>query len=128
MTARWVECSTVAELIMGPMKDDVAIVDVRDEDFYGGHIKDAIHWESTRFCNDADVDALIDLHLANKGRAVVHCMMSQQRGPRCAAKLAQRLQERSMQQPAVLVMTGGFSKFNRLYGSNPDLVELDSAP
>lgn len=58
------------------------------QDFYGGHIKGAIHWESTRFYNDVDVDALIDSHLANKGRAVVHCMMSQQRGPRCAGESA----------------------------------------
>lgn len=31
MTARYVECSTVAELIRGPMKDEVAVVDVRDD-------------------------------------------------------------------------------------------------
>jgi hypothetical protein len=30
-TVRYIECSTVAELITGPMKDDVAVVDVRDE-------------------------------------------------------------------------------------------------
>jgi hypothetical protein len=41
--------------------------------------------------------------------------------------LVQRLQERGMQQPAVLVMTGGFSKFNRLYGNVSELVELDPA-
>jgi hypothetical protein len=31
MTMRWVECSTVAELITGPVKEDIAVVDVRDE-------------------------------------------------------------------------------------------------
>lgn len=30
-TVRYIDCSTVAELISGPMKDDLAVVDVRDE-------------------------------------------------------------------------------------------------
>jgi Cdc25 family phosphatase len=50
-------------------------------------------------------------------------MLSQQRGPRCAARLAQRLQDRGLAQPSVLVMSGGWSKFARLYGDNPELVE-----
>lgn len=125
-TVRYIECSTVAELISGPMKDDLAVVDVRDEDFYGGHVKGAINLDSFQFSDDAAVDSLIDKQLAGKGRVVVHCMLSQQRGPRCANRLAARLQERGLAQPAVLVMAGGFQKFARLYGSNPDLVELDN--
>lgn len=31
MAARYVEPSTVAELITGPMKDETAVVDVRDD-------------------------------------------------------------------------------------------------
>lgn len=30
-SVRFIECSTVAELITGPMRDEVAIIDVRDE-------------------------------------------------------------------------------------------------
>jgi hypothetical protein len=37
-TVRYIECSTVAELITGPMKDDVAVVDVRDEVSMGTRI------------------------------------------------------------------------------------------
>lgn len=89
-------------------------------------MKGAINLDSYQFSNDTAVDALIDQQLAGKGRVVVHCMLSQQRGPRCASRLAARLQERGLVQPAVLVMAGGFQKFARLYGDNPELVELDN--
>lgn len=42
---------------------------------------------------------------------------------RCASRLAQRLQDRGLQQPAVLVMSGGWQRFSRLYGDNPELVQ-----
>jgi Cdc25 family phosphatase len=93
------------------------------QDFVGGHIKGAINMEAERFADDAAVDQLIDKALADKSRVVVHCMLSQQRGPRCAARLAQRMQERGLQQPSVLVMSGGWSRFDRLYGDNADLVD-----
>lgn len=113
----------MADLLRGPMQKEVAVVDCRDDDFVGGHIKGAVNMEAEHFSEDAAVDQLIDTALAGKTRVVVHCMLSQQRGPRCAARLAQRLQDRGMVQPSVLVMSGGWSKFVRLYGDNPELVE-----
>jgi Cdc25 family phosphatase len=74
------------------------------------------------FADDSAVDQLIDGQLAGKDRVVVHCQFSQQRGPRSAQRLAQRLQERGIQQPAVLVMSGGWAQFSRQYGSDPQLV------
>lgn len=94
------------------------------QDFVGGHVRGAINWESSRFYDDADVDALIN-SLAGKERVVVHCMLSQQRGPRAAARLAARLAERGMQQPSVLVMSGGFQRFARMYGGDARLVAMD---
>lgn len=93
------------------------------QDFVGGHIKGAINMEAEHFAEDAAVDQLIDTALAGKTRVVLHCMLSQQRGPRCAARLAQRLQDRGLQEPAVLVMNGGWQKFSRMYGDNADLVQ-----
>lgn len=55
------------------------------QDFEGGHIKGAINLDSYQFSDDAAVDDLIDNKLANKSRVVVHCMLSQQRGPRCGS-------------------------------------------
>lgn len=115
----------VADLLRGPMRQEVAVVDCRDDDFIGGHIKGAINMEAEHFADEAAVDQLIDTSLQQKTRVVLHCMLSQQRGPRCAARLAQRLQERGLQQPAVLVMSGGWSRFSRMYGDNPELVEHD---
>lgn len=78
--------------------------------------------EAEHFADDTAVDQLIDNDLAGKQRVILHCMLSQQRGPRCAARLAQRLADRGLQQPAVLVMSGGWQRFSRMYGDNPELV------
>jgi Cdc25 family phosphatase len=100
----------------------VAVLDCRDDDFAGGNIRGAINLPAEAFYGDSSaVDELIDT-LAGKSRVVVHCFLSQQRGPRCAARLAQRLQERGLTQQ-VLVMSGGWQRFSRLYGSDPQLVE-----
>lgn len=58
------------------------------QDFEGGHIKGAINLDSYQFSDDAAVDDLIDNKLIHKTRVVVHCMLSQQRGPRYAAAVA----------------------------------------
>lgn len=39
MTARYVDCSTVAEMVTGPMKDEVAVVDVRDDVSRGWYLE-----------------------------------------------------------------------------------------
>jgi hypothetical protein len=39
--------------------------------------------EAEHFADEAAVDQLIDTALAGKTRVVLHCMLSQQRGPRC---------------------------------------------
>jgi Cdc25 family phosphatase len=96
---------------------------VPSQDFEDGHIQGAVNWESTRWSEVAAIDNLIDQHLQDKERVVVHCAFSQQRGPRCADKLVNRLQERGLQQPAVLLMNGGFNRFWRLFGEDRSLVQ-----
>jgi len=100
------------------------------QDFPGGHIRGALNVPSHSLTEKGVLDGLIDGALANKSRVIVHCMLSQVRGPRAAAQLAARLSERGCTQPAVLVMEGGWSKFGRIYGSDAALVEHggDSGP
>ena len=69
-------------------RDKVAVVDVRDEDFYGGHIKGSLNIPAGEFNEDAGVDNAIDQLPKAVNTCVVHCMLSQVRGPRSAGRCA----------------------------------------
>ncbi len=57
-------------------------------------------------------------------QVVLHCMFSQQRGPRCALELARRLETTDLSpSPQVYVLRGGFTGFVRHYKNETDLVE-----
>lgn len=90
------------------------IVDVRDDDFADGHIPGAVNWTVDRFEDSAEIDELVETHLDGKERVVLHCMLSQQRGPHAARRLASRLAQLGKPLPGVLVMQGGFSRWARL--------------
>ncbi|RYP60113.1 hypothetical protein DL771_010623 [Monosporascus sp. 5C6A] len=70
----------------------VAIVDVRDDDHIGGHIKSSLHFPSGSL--DATMPTLLR-QLADKDTVVFHCALSQQRGPSAALRY---LREREAQQ------------------------------
>ncbi|KAB5545913.1 hypothetical protein GE09DRAFT_1224860 [Coniochaeta sp. 2T2.1] len=61
----------------------IAVVDVRDDDRIGGHIKNSIHAPSNTL--DAKMPTLVR-QLADKKTVVFHCALSQQRGPSAAIK------------------------------------------
>lgn len=94
------------------------------QDFVDGHVKGAVNHPSSTFA--AHVDRVIE-QLGDKSKVIVHCQLSQVRGPRCAGILAQRLQELGKTQ-SVLVMEGGFSAFGAAYSGDAALVERESAP
>lgn len=52
------------------------------QDFAGGHVRGAVNAPSELWSDDSHIDSLIDQHVAGKDMVVVHCMFSQQRGPR----------------------------------------------
>lgn len=57
------------------------------QDFAEGHVKGAINIPSERFRSDEQVDAALQsLAAAGKERIVVHCALSQQRGPNAARR------------------------------------------
>ncbi|KAI8467529.1 MAG: Rhodanese-like protein [Monoraphidium minutum] len=114
MEPRPVTCEVVKQMLEGPMAESTLVVDVRDDDFGDGHIPGALNWVVDNF-NDTDgIDELVDKHLDGKERVVVHCMLSQQRGPYAARRLAGRLAQLGKPLPYVLVMQGGFSRWARL--------------
>lgn len=77
--------------------DQIVIVDVRGADEFSedGHIKGAISAPSTEWADSAFVDGILNDHIVGAGsskKLVFHCAHSQQRGPKCARILQERLE------------------------------------
>jgi rhodanese-related sulfurtransferase len=95
----------------------LVVLDVRDDDYAGGHIAQARHVPAGKFlADDAGGAAQAQARaVVGKETVVVHCALSQVRGPACASRLAAALEElRAPVVPRVLVLEGGFSAFARL--------------
>jgi Cdc25 family phosphatase len=93
----YIEASELASIIRD-QRDSVdrtfAVVDVRDDDYYGGHIPGAVNVPSLTWDDDDTVEKLIKDYVEpgkEKEFVVFHCMQSMQRGPSCAMRFANRL-------------------------------------
>lgn len=68
-------------------RDSIVVLDVRDDDFPGGHIKGCVNIPSYAFRSLEEIDAFIQERLPDSvDTVVVHCYLSQQRGPLCARR------------------------------------------
>jgi len=110
----------VARLV-GSGGSDFVVVDVRDGDFgEGGFVRGAVNVPSDTFRER--IGAVLEEH-GGKETIVVHCMMSQMRGPTCATMLVQAMNAAEVPWRAnVVVMTGGFRQFRYSYGGRADLI------
>lgn len=72
-----------ALLLTKPTADRVAVVDVRDSDHVGGHIRGSRHWPSTTL---AHATPELVRSLQRTERVVFHCALSQERGPSAALR------------------------------------------
>ncbi|CBQ71564.1 conserved hypothetical protein [Sporisorium reilianum SRZ2] len=116
-----------------PNQREVAIVDVRDDDFEGGNILNARNHPSSTFPDQ--VQDLVYGSLKDYKQVIFHCHLSQQRGPKAAGQYAQARQaaiesgklpkedEAAKPQQEVLVLRGGFSEFQDKYKKDPAVVE-----
>ncbi|CCG80930.1 Putative uncharacterized protein [Taphrina deformans PYCC 5710] len=99
----------------------VAIIDVRDADFYGGQIVNARNVPSHQF-----QDRLQEVveQTKDKERVVFHCSLSQQRGPHASrvyeAALKQALEGQG-RRPEVYILEGGFVGWQKLYAEDSKL-------
>jgi rhodanese-related sulfurtransferase len=73
----------LSSILLSPESSKVAIVDVRDDDHVGGHIRSSIHVPTSIL--DHRTTEIVD-SLADKEIVVFHCYLSQQRGPGAALK------------------------------------------
>ena len=101
------------------------VIDVREEDRKGGHIKHSIHIPAPVF--RASPSQAIPL-VKDAELVVVHCMYSQVRGPSCAALLAAALDSAVAKKevegnPQVTVLEGGFAGMLRNREGNEDLFQ-----
>jgi len=110
------------------------IVDVRDDDFKGGNIKDCFHLPSQDFQDNVGGLAM---KLKGVPKVIFHCALSQARGPKCARIYSETLDalsekvdtEESVSKPQqpeeqeILVLRNGFTGFQDAYKNDPDLVE-----
>lgn len=104
----------------------VVVVDVRDDDRAGGHIKGSTHVPANDF--KRAMPHFLSLW-ATKDAVVFHCMMSQMRGPSCARAFANEAEDAVKRgeidkMPQVMVLEGGFREFARNFSEeSKDLFE-----
>ncbi|KAK2465412.1 hypothetical protein APHAL10511_002766 [Amanita phalloides] len=123
LTVNYISSQQLADIIKSDHKPnkDYLVVDVRDDDYAGGNIKDAVNMPSTNFLNT--VDGLVE-SAKHIPLIVFHCTYSQMRGPKSATiyeETRQNLGENSDQR--VVVLRDGFTLFQSKFKDDPDLVE-----
>eukprot|EP00669_Euglena_mutabilis_P006157 TRINITY_DN1873_c0_g1_i1.p1 TRINITY_DN1873_c0_g1~~TRINITY_DN1873_c0_g1_i1.p1 ORF type:complete len:170 (+),score=58.07 TRINITY_DN1873_c0_g1_i1:25-510(+) len=98
----------------------LVLLDVRGEDYPGGHITGSINVPYDEF--GASLEELVEAH-RHADRVVVYCMSSQVRSPSCAAQFLARLAEiHAAPAPEVFVLIGGFAQWVRGRFKDPTLV------
>ncbi|KAI1076832.1 Rhodanese-like protein [Whalleya microplaca] len=110
-----ITASKLADMLLGATRSGavdseskIAVVDVRDDDHIGGHIKSSLHFPSRSL--DATMPTLLR-RLADADTVVFHCALSQQRGPSAALRyLRARERAEAKQQP---VQEGGEQEKNK---------------
>jgi len=101
----------------------LAIIDVRDSDHIGGHIRGSLHRPSQSITESSIQDLIKEL--GEKKDVVFHCALSQQRGPSVALKYARARKEVMARQTSsqeeekgkeqtVWILEGGFVKWQEV--------------
>ena len=112
---------TLADLLGAPSAGAVAVIDVRDDDYVGGHIKGAQNVPSSTL--DYRMPELVRT-LKGKEKIIFHCALSQQRGP-AAARMYLREKDKAITRDEdqhagssgkqeVFILEGGFTQWQRV--------------
>jgi Cdc25 family phosphatase len=125
MSVRYISRDGLSKIIKSDKRagKDYLVVDVRDSDFIGGHIRNCRNEPSTTFS-----DTLDDLVRDTKDlpQVIFHCALSQQRAPKAARQYKDRcnqLRKDDDTPQEVLILRGGFTDFQAKFKDDPELVE-----
>ncbi|KAI5955327.1 ibp1 [Candida jiufengensis] len=107
-----------------------AIIDVRDSDYVGGHIKGSWHYPSSNFQNSLE-DLQNKLYENDINNVIFHCMLSQSRGPSSTLKFLRsidsiknsKLKEFLEKKLNIYVLRGGFSHWQSEFGNDSNVTE-----
>ena len=102
-----------AELLHEELNNPVyAIIDVRDYDFDGKAIKGAYHvpFDEISHCTTAEIKSKIERIVKVKSVIVVHCALSQVRGPKSA-----RIFKEAMPDINFVILRGGYEQYSDEY-------------
>lgn len=93
MSLQYINSATLVSIIDNATdNNDFAVIDVRDEDEYAsGHIVGSKHMCSEKWYDTEFVEQVLLTH-RNTKKIIVHCLMSQQRGPKCARILLNKIE------------------------------------
>jgi rhodanese-related sulfurtransferase len=119
---------TLAEMLLSSPPPNLAIVDVRDSDHVGGHIKGSTWIPSNTL--DFRMPELLRT-LKDKEKVIFHCALSQQRGPSAALRYAREREGFAGKLPGdagkkdqeICVLVGGFNMWQARYGVDTRLTE-----
>ncbi|EMG47503.1 YCH1 CDC25-like phosphatase YCH1 [Candida maltosa Xu316] len=106
------------------------IVDVRDSDFVGGHIKGCYHYPAANFHYTLN-DLYLQIFNDKVNDVVFHCALSQVRGPSSTLKFLRSIDD--IKDPElktylqnnihVYILKGGFTKWQEEYGNDNEVTE-----
>jgi len=101
-------------------KEKLLVVDVRDDDYLGGHIKGSKNMPSRRL---AEQLPQLVRESADEKTVVFHCMLSQVRGVKAARMYeeARRMMGYDEEAQKILILQGGFQEWQRMHGPDPEL-------
>lgn len=123
------DADTLASSLRGRLENPkkIAVVDVRDDDYEGGHIVGAVHAPSFTFLDR--VDSLVGKELQGFEKVVFHCSLSQQRGPK-AARVYRETRDTAQSagrvpsgEQEIFVLRDGFANFGPRFKDDKALVE-----
>ncbi|CAK7225754.1 Cdc25 phosphatase Ibp1 [Sporothrix curviconia] len=110
--------------------NSLAIIDVRDDDYIGGHIMGSLHFASGSL--DATLPTLLR-KLQDAETVVFHCALSQQRGPSTALRYLREVAAQETKAggggivpskpQTVYVLDRGFVGWQEAYGEDKQLTE-----
>ncbi|KAK9813818.1 hypothetical protein WJX73_000077 [Symbiochloris irregularis] len=121
----YIQPSELLQLLQGSRRSELLVVDVRDEDYQGGHIAGSVHVPSQEVLEEGGAAELARQLPAEAKLVVLHCQLSQIRGPKCANRLLQYMRSSAPDRgwPEVKVLSRGYEGFAEVYGDRPELFE-----